>query len=326
MKKNTSLAIISVYCALCFMLLLSFYSGLSTSGPDYHNYLAIIGRVSNEVGFFNKILVSKDIFLGVVIYFIDPNGLEQYYLIFLSICFISSISKLFLIPYMGRWFFFFVICYWVLLAPGLEFTAIRSLLGLSFLLIYLILKDKFFISKILMIFSILSHKSMLIPLIFQLDLVVYLHRKLGFIFYGILVAIPTFIFSMFLHTYYSDILFLGRLSGMRTVFLNGLYVLSPISLILFYKNSNVDFLNNKMLGLAYSLSVFGLFAFPTNIIADRVLEMSSFFMLIALFTIDFKNMKINVLSILFVYFSFAFLFISALKRNTALGLWQVFGL
>lgn len=313
---------LSLLFSIPIIAFLAIISGGSSQGPDYQNYIWIIDRVVKADVFLDKILVSKDIMFGIITWIISPQHRDEYFLVILSVVCLSSISKVFISYKLGLSFFVYIVLYTLLMAPGLEYAAIRSLLGLSAIVIYLCI-DRF--KWFFIVFSVLSHLSfipmwLLLSDFFQRLVNLYSRWAIGLvIFIGSMVLVRFLDYIPQTETYI-DLAGSWLLFFRVALVLICLYFLSVEHLRLC---GNVRNFTQRLLDFSLFISFVSLGAIDVSVASNRFHEMSCYLSLIAIFSIDKKIMvKRNIL----IYTSALFISIcaSTIYRNTSSNLWVVY--
>ncbi|OEF10052.1 EpsG family protein [Aliivibrio logei] len=328
---KVSLRFIYLIVMLPLVVLFSYYASIASNGPDYDNYLLMIERVIDKENLSEMLFAAKDYSFGFFVYLVNPQEYSSYFLVFFYIILVSTIVKFVIIPRNPVSALAFILFYFFLLAPGLDFAAIRSLLGISFFVWYIKMgEQKLVIGKIskfsILLFSFASHKSLLIPIIFSTRLFTKALRLFGYLGIGciFMISVPiVVIMTMKIFPEYKEYYLGGRTSTLSIIY-NTFYVLSSLLLVFFSRYFVFDNIGKRLLPVSYSLVLFGFFSFPSVILSGRILEFFAVIQLVILL-----NVKINVENykrfIPLVWFSsLLFLSIPLVRRAYLLDLWAVY--
>ncbi len=154
-----------VIACTCIAVLLAISAGFRPYGFDYAEYLLIIDNIFQEQvdDIDSLVTVAKDPFFSSVVLFTglfsdDPHN------VFLVIAVLSVGTKFFLALSLLRYSSLFLGVYSILLAPGLEFAAIRAGLSLGFLGLLFIGGVSFGRRSVITALAVLSHISALVPI------------------------------------------------------------------------------------------------------------------------------------------------------------------
>lgn len=93
-------------------------------------------RINTTDGLVEKVLVAKDVLVGIIVSIISPTSRSEFTIVFFIIGLVNCLYRFYLIKIMGLKFIPYFIIYIIFLSPGLDFAALRALMGLSFLTIY----------------------------------------------------------------------------------------------------------------------------------------------------------------------------------------------
>ncbi|MDH5929502.1 EpsG family protein [Vibrio lentus] len=326
-----SLRLVYLLVMLPLVVLFSYYASITTNGPDYHNYLLMIERVALKDNLIDMLLAAKDYSFGFFVYLVNPQEYTNYFLVFFYIILISTVVKFSIIPKNPVNATVFVLFYIFLLAPGLDFAAIRSLLGISFFVWYIRFGEQKKltgkISKIaILLFSFSSHKSLFIPFLFSTKIFTKTLRLFGYFGFAcvFMVSVPiVVIITMKMFPEYRDYYF-GPATSTLSILYNSFYVLSSLLLVFFSRYFIFDDIGKRLLTVSYGLVLFGFFSFPSTILSGRILEFFAFIQLVLLFNvrIDIENYKKFVPLVWFL--SLLFLSIPLVRRAFLLDLWAVY--
>lgn len=317
MIKKNSFIFLTI---LPFLIIFWLFSSSSTAGPDYLNYIWMIDRIQSGDSFFDKIFLAKDIFFGFSVWLINPESRNYYYLIFFLILGLVLVSRILLIKKLGWGIYPYFLLYIIILSPGLDYAAIRALLGLSFIISYYCLDSKY---KILLFLSFLSHVSMLVPVFFSLDIINRAINRIGVIFVSVSFFLFSLVVSRLLYLIPQTETYINQEGSWLLFFrIFGILFFTVIFYFITFENAIENF-SKKLLRLSIILNSIALGAINVGIAANRVMEMACFFLLAALFSFNIRilNSKskiiiyIVVLSILLLSFSY---------RNFRSDLWDVF--
>ncbi|PTP07437.1 hypothetical protein CWN85_13815 [Vibrio splendidus] len=328
---KVSLRFIYLIVMLPLVILFSYYVSIATNGPDYNNYLLMIERVLDKENLVEMLLAAKDYSFGLFVYLVNPQESSNYFLVFFYIILVSTVVKFVILPKNPVSALLFVLLYFFLLAPGLDFAAIRSLLGISFFVWYMrIGEQRLVIGKIskifILVFSFASHKSLLIPILFSTKLFTKVLRFFGYLGTAciFMISVPVaVIMTMKMFPEYRDYYF-GPSTSTLSILYSALYVLSSLLLVFFSRYFIFDNIGKRLLTVSYGLVLFGFFSFPSAILSGRILEFFAFIQLVILLNIrlNIENYKRFVPLVWFS--SLLFLSIPLIRRAYLLDLWAVY--
>ncbi|MCX9546765.1 EpsG family protein, partial [Vibrio cholerae] len=262
---------------------LAIFSGSSSQGPDYQNYIWMIDRIMKESEFHSQVLAAKDVMFGIIVWIVQPENRDEYFLVILCTLLIASLHRFFLAYELGLRFFLYFPIYIILLAPGLDFAAIRSLLALSIVTIYLCF-NRFRLFFILI--SVLSHLSIIPIWIFLSDKFQNSTYRYSKWLVGFIILFGSFSIIQFLGYLPQTETYID-LQGSWLQFFRVFSILLPLYfLAVEYDKLNEDIdLTQKLLNLSLFLSVVALGTIDVAVASNRYYEMACFFALIAIFTI-----------------------------------------
>lgn len=303
---------------ISFILLLA--SGFRIGGYDYTNYVDMITFTQSADSVFGKIIIAKDPMFGLIVGLIDPTHVEEYWRVFLSIACLAFLGKLFFINQVYRCILFSIM-YALLLAPGLDFAAIRALLGLIFLLSALSCisckqhKLYYFFSFA----SVTSHISMLLPVLLSSKIINDRCNKnrISLCFFVFFISI----FSKPVLKIFSNTGGYIEASGTIYAFFSPLLMLLALLLIsyLIKSNTQTEFCyrtyNTSLLIAFMSLG----FTFQVVVASYRFLQISQVLFLIVICSIRFKNNASNIILYSLTILCYA---IPILYQNYSFDLWH----
>ena len=306
--------------SIFLLFLLAIISGNRMGGFDYEPYLLMIRYVQEVDGIFAKILVAKDPMFGAIVSFVDPIYSSDYVKVFLFISMLAFITKVSFIWELKRSITFAVL-YALLLSPSLDFAAIRALLGMGFLIVFLnyYSKKQLLVSLVFAFLSIASHISMVLPILLSFSLIKVHYEKHKYMFVSLFFVCTLFtkpIFSLFKNTStYIDVG--GTLLGYFPI------IFLILNLIIYFElvkgEINTEF-NEIVIYVSLILAVFAL-AMLHNVIviSARYMQISQMLFLVALCSANFRLTKNKMLLWLLSLILFS---IPLIQRNISLQLWQ----
>ncbi|WP_139151158.1 hypothetical protein [Vibrio breoganii] len=268
-----------------------------------------------------RIIVAKDAMFGLVTHIVSPQGKEEYYKIIFSILAIVLIHRVLLIRQIGFSFIIYFPLYIICLSPGLDYAAIRSLLGLNFIVIYLILNR---LGVLFFILSMFSHLSMLPSWLFMSKPFNRIVCRYSRWLVGIVIVSGSFIVTRGLYLLPSTATYIDN-EGSWLLFFRVLSLLMPVYFLsVTYSRivcGRLDF-TQRLLDLSLFLSFVSLGAIKVGIASNRMHEMACFFILIGVCSFGkkhFRNRWVLFLSgiILVVVIG------SSIYRNTQSELWHL---
>lgn len=314
-SKATLSYIISVPLIILFLL----YSTSSTNGPDHINYVWMFERVNAADGIIEKILVAKDVLIGIIIWVISPTSRSEFTIIFFIIGLINCLYRFYLIKVLKLKFIPYFIIYVIFLSPGLDFAALRALMGLSFLTIYHCSTKK---NKLILLLACLSHISMLIPVIFSLNITKKITCRINIIYLCLLVVVITFLSSGLLKFIPSTESYIN-IQGSGLLFVR---VLALLILLMFFNylnlNSNNPEFSNSILLVATLTCAIALGLIQVNIASSRYLEIVNFLLLIYIFSLNLINLKKSV-NYCMVISALILIIFNLSYRNSTSNLWDL---
>jgi hypothetical protein len=236
-------------------------------GYDWENWIRgeeMIGNLIQNGDFLAAILLAKDPFWFLIIFlkiiFFDLENGAIY-----LICFLSILIKIFSIHNWARGRSFFIAIYGFLLSPTLEFSAMRSALAISFLLLSISVASKKK-SYFFLICSILSHQSLMVTYINKLY---KCKTMLRWLFYLIFLIIVSFFISDYISLFtvraedYIDKK--GTINAIIFPLITFIVTLTLITYKSYFKNHSY-----KLLMTIYAISL-GL-SYPNVGVSHRILE------------------------------------------------------
>lgn len=315
-KKHT----LSVLISLLIFLFLLLASGFRIGGYDYTNYVDMITFTQSVDTLYSKIIIAKDPMFGLIVGFTNPTYHEEYWMVFLSIAGLAYLGKLIFISDLRRCILFSII-YVLLLSPGLDFAAIRALLGIVFLLSALSFlsngRDKFY--YIFSFLAIISHISMLLPILLSSKFVnnAFNKNKLLVCLFFLFISIFTKpILSLFSNTAgYIDVTgsffaFIPPILMLFALFILGYLISLQMQTEFCYRAYNLSML--------IAFMSFG-FTFQVVVASSRFLQVSQVLFLVVLCCVCFKKTPFNIVLFFAALFFFA---IPLLYQNYDFDLWR----
>lgn len=155
------------FLAWALTIFVSILAGTRIGGFDYDQYELIIYRVRSELSadWIEAIFLAKDPFFFLIIRLTEYVSNETT-LVYLAVAFLSMGTKLIATQVVPGRRTIFIALYAVFLAPGLEFAAIRSAMGIGFVVLALAIFSP--LRWCWFFAAVVSHLSMLVPLIGKL--------------------------------------------------------------------------------------------------------------------------------------------------------------
>ncbi|EJD6500952.1 EpsG family protein [Providencia rettgeri] len=314
-SRTTLSYIISTPLIILFLL----YSTSSTNGPDYINYIRMFDRINTTDGLVEKVLVAKDVLVGIIVSIISPTSRSEFTIVFFIIGLVNCLYRFYLIKIMGLKFIPYFIIYIIFLSPGLDFAALRALMGLSFLTIYHCSIKK---NKLILVLACFSHISMLIPVIFSLDITKKILNKINIIYLCLIIIIMTFVSSGLLKFIPSTETYIN-IQGSGLLFLR---VLATLLLLLFIYhlnlNSNNPEFSNRIIITATLTCAIALGLIQINIAASRYLEIVNFLLLIFVFSLNLMNLK-TIVNYGIIIITLISIILNLSYRNSVSDLWNL---
>lgn len=306
--------------SLLILFTVAVLSGYRIGGLDYYQYVSMIKNIQTVDGLFSKILIAKDPMFGIVVSLVNPLRPDAYVNVFTVVAMLAFLTKLSFIWELKRAVIFSVL-YFILIAPSLDFAAIRAMLGVFFLIGFLKFYSQrsFILAFIFGFFSVISHVSMALPILLSLGFVKGVYDWNRYLF----------VFLFFLFGFLSKPLFALFKNTSTYIEVGGTYlafvpVLLLIINLLVYsqlvKNERNTNFNNLVFYLVIILTVFSL-AMLHNvvIIGMRYMQIAQVLLLVALCSANFR-MTYN--KFLLWVISFVIFCIPLIYRNVSLNLWS----
>jgi hypothetical protein len=310
--------------AIVFAIVASILCGLRGGGLDYDEYTSIIetSRAIGDVNVAAVLAVTKDPGFYLVNILAELIGTD-YSIVFVLMALLGFIPKFLMADFVGSYRTLFLVVYFFLMAPGLEFAAIRFAIALSFVGLFCISRHlkKFAYA----IFSVIFHISVitLFPVFFE--------RIRGFIFRNVFfVGCSSFLFVYIalgdISSYFEDrsgSLGAGNIKSIIFPAINFIFVIifanskKVISLIA----NNACFRSSASLYVYFSiLSI----AFALSFIAAsfRFLEGGLFFGLYA-FLVYRVNRTFDIITLMCLFSIIIQLIIFNIVRETWEALWVI---
>ncbi|WP_162265152.1 EpsG family protein [Aeromonas salmonicida] len=315
-KKHT----LSVFISLLIFFSLLLTSGFRIGGYDYTNYVDMITFTQSVDTIFSKIFIAKDPMFGLIVGFTNPRHRDEYWMVFLSIASLAYLGKLFFINDIRRCTFFSII-YVILLAPGLDFAAIRALLGMVFLLSALsyLSSGRDNLYYVFSFLAVISHISMLLPILLSSKIINdFFYKNKALVF---LIVLCISIFTKPILSLFSNAAGYIDVSGSFFAFFPPILMLLASFILGYLISLQVQ---TEFCVRAYNLSIliavmsFG-FTFQVVVASSRFLQVSQFLFLVVLCCVCFKKNVFNIM-----LFSVAFLLFSIplLYQNYDFDLWR----
>lgn len=271
-------------------------SSFSEIGPDYQNYIWMIERIQSSDSFLAKVLIAKDILFGFIVWLIDPNNRDEYSSVFLCVLAVGSLYRLFLSQKMGFNIFIYLFIYYFLLAPGLDYSAIRSLMGLSLITIYLC-TNRF--KLLFFILAFFSHSSMIVTVFIFSSTFEKLVKILGTIKVCFILYVTSLGFIQLLYLLPQTETYISFEGSWLLFFRTFVLLFTLIILYIELMKNALDPFVLKLIRGSLFLCVISLGCINVSIASARIMEMSAFFSLIALFSMKSDTLKRP--SIIFCY-------------------------
>jgi hypothetical protein len=141
-------------------------AGMRQGGIDYEEYVVMIGSLHREAqdSLTDYSVLAKDPLFGIIVFVAGALSDDQS-LVFLVTSVLSITPKLLLSWTLARRNTFFLGLYCLLLAPGLEFAAIRAATGLGFLALAIVAFQSTKLRAVAFVLAIMSHLSFLAALV-----------------------------------------------------------------------------------------------------------------------------------------------------------------
>lgn len=298
----------------------AYFSGIREGGFDYNEYIIMFNNIQNQDDIFNKLSVAKDPIVGIIVYFVDRFICYKVEYVFLFIAFLGTFVKILGFSSIKEHLFTFTFCYILLLSPGLDYSAIRAMLALSFFGLALHYKsiEKFTLYVFFLMLSIISHISFLVIAILsfdQIQKIIVKHKFLiifSVVFFGFNAK---YILGLFPNTitYIND-------TGTVYSILPSLLMLCAVYLYkikLLVKQSQS--FNNICFNIAFVTLILSIVIAPLVVVASfRFLQISQYVFLLSLCSTktDGNKNKALLLSLVVIIYAIPILF-----RNYSLGLW-----
>ncbi|MEZ9923956.1 hypothetical protein BCV02_01475 [Vibrio breoganii] len=318
------------FVSLPLVVLYSYFVSITSNGPDYANYLLIIERVLEQETFTDMLRSGKDPSFSLFVLFANPSNSDHYFMVFLYIILVSTIIKFTFLPKSVLKASTYCILYLFLIAPGLDFAAIRSLLAISFFVWFVSIEDKesFFKktgSYLVLIFSVASHTSVFIPVLFSTKYFTKFLKILGIsgTFIVFMLSVPVVVYVI-IYLFPEKSHYFSSRASIISIFFNAFYLLSSLSLLLYSNYFLFDKYIGRLIKLGYGLVLFGFFSFPSVILSGRILEFFAFIQLIVIFNLKINHKKYKRFVPLVWFSSLFFLTVPLVRKAYMMDLWAVF--
>lgn len=306
------------------ILLMSYFSGWRDIGFDRDNYIANYNAINYTDDFLEKLFFAKDLmFLGVSHFSNLINDNPK--LAFLISCSIALISKYVAAKKMGMSVpIVFMVLYFIFLAPGLEFAAMRGAMAVGFLMLAIESRNKSYSFFVYALLAVLSHITVIV-------VVVMLVPKINkYIAFNKINYIVIFIVGLVSSGVLIELYPYGDAYSSNSGALNA-YMLPAITLLiasLLYSNGmsrkKLMLQDNVHVNYYLKAAVFGLISFSFGLTgyvvtaATRYLEIAWFLMLMSIFV----DRKINYMNLAGMVFIFIWLSVVNVGRNTWLAIYD----
>lgn len=317
-----------IYLFFCvfFLFCFSVFSGLRENSIDYSEYIIMIRNTLSGDTLFEKMTLAKDPLFGLIVHFVNPEKEIDYKYVFLWIAILGFISKSLVLPELKGHLFLFIVLYVLLLSPGLDFSAIRAMLALSFFAAAIGFKssNKNVLYVIFSILSVLSHISLIAAVLISSNWVLRMLRKYTWqavLFGVILISQSKEVLGGFANTstYINN-------SGTIFAFFSPLFFLASIIFYRYFIKGD-DEAEERVFGritfdISFVLSIVALTLTPIVVVASfRIMEIGQFVFLLTICSTPLKS-HLNTLS-KYICFVFVLLLYSTplIFRNLQLDLW-----
>lgn len=296
------------------MVIFSF-AAFRVGGNDYEDYILMIKtlQVINEDSFMAILSFAKDPLVGIVVRIGGLYNNDEVF-IFSILIFLAVIAKIFFAFSFHHKSSLFLGLYGILLAPGLEFAAVRTSVGLGFLALFIKFYWSNFQKYTYALLAILSHVSLAPAVI--LPIFVKINN-----FIPIIILFFIVMFFTFFTVDFAANLFIERTSGYidtKATLLSPLFPLITLVIFIFsfYKIKVSDQYIYQTAILLIAIALGSVMIMP--VMGLRVLEIAWFLMLILFFQnfYSYQSYKHYIAFALFVLFLVAI--------NLYRGTWSVF--
>ena len=310
----------SIVFSLSLFLILCILSGYRVGGHDYDNYIDMITFTQYGESLFSKVLLAKDPAFGFIVGLINPESKENYGQVFLTISFIAFFCKIFFVQHLPRCFIF-TFLYILLFAPGLDFAAMRAMLGIMLLLVAFasMNKDRKKLFYFFSVLSVLSHVSMLLPLFLSAGFIkrIYdLNKTLVCFILFLFAAFMKPILSLFSSTAgYIEVS--GSIFAFIPIFLSFISLLFLGCVVSASKQSIFCERSYRTALLIMCMSLG--FAFQVVVASSRFMQIAQVLFLVTFCSVRFRKSLINII---FLFISILFFLIPIIYQNVDFDLWR----
>lgn len=177
-------------------------------------------------------------------------------------------------------------------------------------------------NKLILVLACFSHISMLIPVIFSLDITKKILNKINIIYLCLIIIIMTFVSSGLLKFIPSTETYIN-IQGSGLLFLR---VLATLLLLLFIYhlnlNSNNPEFSNRIIITATLTCAIALGLIQINIAASRYLEIVNFLLLIFVFSLNLMNLK-TIVNYGIIIITLISIILNLSYRNSVSDLWNL---
>ncbi|WP_394153209.1 EpsG family protein [Vibrio maritimus] len=298
--------------------ILAYVSGTRVGGFDYEPYQAMITYIQSYDSLNSKVTMSKDPLFGFIVAIVDPSTTAEYTKVFLVIALIALFNKLYYI-WDVRHSIAYTSVYIILLAPSLDFAAIRAMLGVMFLTSFLIAysRGNRKSSILFALLAITSHLSMVLPIVFSVVIFSGIYNR-----YRAIVLSGIFVCSLMLKP------LLALVPNTVTYINTGGTLLSYFPLVFLLISVSIygtifkdqSYLLNTLVSLIFCILAF---CFAINgsvvVVAARYMQVAQVLFLVVIFSTKLRltYQKLFLLMVCFVLYIIPLIF-----RNLDLRLWE----
>lgn len=305
------------YSAILLAIIVSLVCGFRGDGFDYEEYLSMISgiRSLSSEGFLIAFLTAKDPGIAAVVIFstwISDTDIA----VFLSMAILGFLPKVFVALLLPKNKTLFVALYALFLAPGLEFAALRSAVGIGFLGLAILAGFAVYVRSVLFLCSVVFHASLLpgVLLLFKR----YWSFSFSHFWFTPLIALLILLIGNDL----IKIVFESRGARPGTIFapffplitLGGIFFFTRQRFVFATKNESDRYRRSIVAAVLFAAMAL-VMAMPLAVTAIRLLEISYFFILFAIVITAARN-RLNALSLLAVSFFIIVLVITNTSRMT----------
>lgn len=303
---------------------MSYYSGWRDVGFDRDNYIANYNAINYADDFLEKLFFAKDLmFLGVSHFSNLINDNPK--LAFLISCSIALIAKYVAAKKMEMNFpILFMVLYFIFLAPGLEFAAMRGAMAVGFLMLAVASRNRSYSFLIYSLLAALSHITVIVVVVMLMP---KMNKYIAFskINYFVIFIVGLVSSGVLIELYPHGGAYVSNAGTLNA------YMLPAITLLiasLLYSNgmSKKKLMLQDDVHVNYYLkvAVFSLISFSFGLTgyvvtaATRYLEIAWFLMLVSIFV----DRKINYINLVGVVCIFIWLSVVNVGRDTWLAIYD----